>query len=295
MAEVAVLGAGRMGAAMCRRLVDAGHHVRLWNRTPARAEALRDDLGGPGLVAASTAAACVGGADVVLSMLADGSATTAVLLDPDLLDALAEGAVVCDLGTSGVEAARELAGAYAVRGGRFVDSPVSGSVATVAAGQLLVMASGAVEDIDALTPVLSAFAARVIRVGDAGQGQAMKLAVNLVVHDLNSALSESLVLAEGAGIDPATAYDVLESSAVGAPFVRYKRAAFLEADQPVAMSLDLVAKDLRLIVDLASGQGRRVPVSEAAREVVEAAVAAGHGPRDMADLRGYLAALPPAT
>jgi 3-hydroxyisobutyrate dehydrogenase-like beta-hydroxyacid dehydrogenase len=120
----------------------------------------------------------------------------------------------------------------------------------------------------------------------------MKLAVNLVVHDLNSAVAESLVLAEGAGIDPATAYDVLENSAVGAPFVRYKRAAFLEADQPVAMSLDLVAKDFGLISDLAAAQGREVPVTRAARGVVDAAVAAGHGPQDMADLRAYLASRP---
>ena len=111
--------------------------------------------------------------------------------------------------------------------------------------------------------MLSAFAARVITVGDAGRGQAMKLAVNLVVHDLNSALSESLRLAEGAGIDPATAYDVLESSAIGAPFVHYKRAAFLDEDQPVAMSLGLVAKDLRLIAQLADRQGAPVPVSQA--------------------------------
>lgn len=288
-----MLGAGRMGAAMCRRLVDAGHHVHLWNRTTARTEAVLDDIGGSSLVAADSPVECVRGAEVVLSMLADGEATTAVLLDPDLRDALAEEAVVCDLGTSGVDAARALARAYAATGGRFVDSPVSGSVATVAAGQVLVMASGTVADIDAVTPVLSAFAARVIRVGDAGQGQAMKLAVNLVVHDLNSAVSESLVLAEGAGIDPATAYDVLENSAVGAPFVRYKRAAFLEADQPVAMSLDLVAKDLRLITELAAGQGKQLPVSEAARRVVDAAVTAGHGSRDMADVRAYLAALPP--
>ena len=287
-----MLGAGRMGAAMCRRLVDAGHHVRLWNRTSERAEVVREEVDG-GLDVAATPAAAVRDAAVVLSMLADGAATTAVLLDPHLLEALAPDAVVCDLGTSGVEAARDLARAYAASGRRFVDSPVSGSVATVAAGQLLVMASGAVADVDAATPVLSAFAVRVIRVGDAGKGQAMKLAVNLVVHDLNSAVSESLVLAEGAGIDPATAYDVLENSAVGAPFVRYKRAAFLEADQPVAMSLDLVAKDFRLIAELAAGQAREVPVSDAARRVVEAAVAAGHGAGDMADLRSYLAALPP--
>ena len=287
-----MLGAGRMGAAMCRRLVDHGHHVRLWNRTSARAEAVRQQVGA-GLDVAVDPAAAVRGAAVVLSMLADGAATTSVLLDPAVLEALSPDAVVCDLGTSGVQAARDLARAYAASELRFVDSPVSGSVATVAAGQLLVMASGAVPDIDAVTPVLSAFSVRVIRVGDAGQGQAMKLAVNLVVHDLNSAVSESLVLAEGAGIDPATAYDVLENSAVGAPFVRYKRAAFLEPGQPVAMSLDLVAKDFGLIAELAAGQDRRVPVSEAARGVVDDAVAAGHGSDDMAGLRAYLAALPP--
>ena len=195
------------------------------------------------------------GADVVLSMLADGDATTAVLLDPDLLEALAADAVVCDLGTSGVEVARELARAYAASDG------VSSTPRSRAAWPPWRRAScwswppAPSEDVEAVTPVLSAFAARVVRVGDAGHGQAMKLAVNLVVHDLNSALAECLVLAEGAGIDLATAYDVLENSAVGAPFVRYKRAAFLEADQPVAMSLGLVAKDFRLIADLAAAQG----------------------------------------
>jgi 3-hydroxyisobutyrate dehydrogenase-like beta-hydroxyacid dehydrogenase len=282
-----------MGAAMCARLVGAGHRVRLWNRTRTRAESVREAVGSAGLVVTDTPAGCVTGAEVVLSMLADGGATSSTLLDADLLGALAPDAVVCDMGTSGVDAARSIASAYAAAHRRFVDAPVSGSVATVAAGQLLVMAAGAVEDVESVTPVLSAFAARVVRVGDAGQGQAMKLAVNLVVHDLNAALSESLVLAEGAGIDLATAYDVLESSAVGAPFVRYKRAAFLDDHQPVAMSLDLVAKDLRLVADLAAEQGREVALTRVAQEVVDAAVTAGHGALDMAGLRAFLASQPP--
>jgi 3-hydroxyisobutyrate dehydrogenase-like beta-hydroxyacid dehydrogenase len=282
-----------MGAAMCARLVLAGHDVRLWNRTRSRAESVRDAISSDGLVLADAPADCVAGAAVVLSMLADGRATTATLLAPTVLDALDEAAVVCDLGTSGVDAARSLAGSFAASRHRFVDAPVSGSVATVAAGQLLVMASGAPADVEAVTPVLSAFASRVIRVGDASQGQAMKLAVNLVVHDLNAALAESLVLAEGAGIDLATAYDVLEGSAVGAPFVRYKRAAFLDDDPAVAMSLDLVAKDLRLVADLAAGQGREIALTRVAQEVVDAAVTAGHGARDMAGLRAFLASQPP--
>ena len=97
----------------------------------------------------------------------------------------------------------------------------------VEAGTLLVMAGG--DPPRSPRPaVLAAFARRVLRVGDVGAGQAMKLAVNLVVHDLNAALAEALVLAEGAGITAEDAYDVFEESVVAAPFVRYKRAAFLD-------------------------------------------------------------------
>jgi 3-hydroxyisobutyrate dehydrogenase-like beta-hydroxyacid dehydrogenase len=151
-----------------------------------------------------------------------------MLLDADVLAALAPGTVVCDLGTSGVAAARELTAGVESAGARFIDAPVSGSVPSVEAGTLLVMAGGDESAIEAACDVLMTFARRVVRVGDPGAGQAMKLAVNLVVHDLNSALAEALVLAEKAGITRESADDVLKDSVVGAPFVSYKRAAFLD-------------------------------------------------------------------
>ena len=92
------------------------------------------------------------------------------------------------------------------------------------------------------------------RVGDAGSGQAMKLAVNAVLHAYNAALSESLVLAERGGAPPAPPLDVLEGSAVAAPFLRYKRAAVrASGGQPVAFSVDLMRKDLRAVRDFAEG------------------------------------------
>jgi 3-hydroxyisobutyrate dehydrogenase-like beta-hydroxyacid dehydrogenase len=155
------------------------------------------------------------------------------------------------------------------------------------------MASGSPDAIAAVTPVLSAFAKKVARVGDAGAGQSMKLAVNLVVHDLNAALSEALTLASRAGIDPAAAYDVFVDSAVAAPFVAYKREAFLTDGVPVAMSLDLVAKDLRLICELASELEVEVAATTAVRDQVAAARDAGFGAQDMASLQRYLAQLRP--
>ena len=274
-----------MGVAMAARVVQAGHRLTLWNRTAATARALGDALA---VAVADSPADAVRGADVVLCVLADGAATRTVLLDAEVLAALRPGSVVCDLGTSGVATARELAEGLERAGVQFVDAPVSGSVPAVVAGTLLVMAGGDDASIEAARPVLSAFARRIQRVGEPGAGQAMKLAVNLVVHDLNAALSEALVLAERAGITRENAYDVLQESVVAAPFVNYKRAAFLDPQTPVAMSLDLVSKDLRLITDLAAALAVPVAVTEAARRAVDEACAAGIGSSDMAQLSRFL-------
>ncbi len=288
MAAVAVLGLGRMGAAMARRLAAAGHDVAVWNRTAVSAESLAlQDADGRSRACPKVVDA-VAGAEIVLAMLADGDVTCEVLLADDVLEALGPDAVVVDLGTSGVEASARLAAGFGAAGRRYVDAPVSGSVPAVEGGTLLVMASGDAADVDAARPVLSAFASSVLHVGAAGRGQVMKLAVNLAVHDLNAALSESLALAVAAGVSAEDAYDVLSRSVVGAPFVQYKRAAFLDPSTPVAMSLDLVSKDLGLIVALADSLGVPLATTRAARGHVESAQAAGWGGQDMAALGRYL-------
>jgi len=284
VADVAVLGTGRMGAAMVRRLVEAGHAVTAWNRSPGPVSALVDELGPDRLRAAPSPSVAVTGAEVVLTMLADGDVTRAVLLDTATVAAMGPGTVVVDLGTSGVGSAQLLGRGLADAGISFVDAPVSGSVPAVMAGTLLVMASGDHDAVDLVEPVLSAFARKVLRVGDVGAGQVMKLAVNLVVHDLNAAVSEALRLAENSSVSREDAYSVLQESVVGAPFVQYKRPAFLDPSTPVAMSLSLVEKDLRLITEHARAHGEAAPVTEVALASVRRAVEAGMGDRDMADL-----------
>ena len=283
---VTVLGTGRMGAAMARKLTEAGHDVRVWNRTAATAEALAVDV--PGLRVAPDPADAVAGADVVISVLASGDVTVGVLLEESVVTALNPEVVVVDHGTSGVEATRRLSDGLTAAGRRFVDGPVSGSVPTVLAGQLLVMAAGAAGDVADVTPVLSAYARGVAHVGDVGAGQVMKLAVNLVVHTLNAAVGEALSLTGRTGIDPAAAYDVMQDSVVGAPFVRYKRDAFMDPTTPVAMSIDLTVKDLGLIRDLAAELGTTLPVGEAVSELYRSASRAGRGAEDMAAIARFL-------
>jgi 3-hydroxyisobutyrate dehydrogenase-like beta-hydroxyacid dehydrogenase len=272
---------------MARRLVGAGHAVRVWNRTAATAEQLAGEE--PRVAVSPDPASAVGGAAVVISMLATGEATEDVLLDPAVVAAVDPAAVVVDHGTSGAASARRLAAALAGAGRRFVDAPVSGSVPTVLAGQVLVMAAGAPGDVAAAEPVMSAYARRVTTVGEPGAGQVMKLAVNLVVHTLNAAVGEALVLAGRGGIAATDAYDVLEDSVVGAPFVKYKRSAFLEADPPVAMSVDLTVKDLSLIRALAADLAAPLPVTQAVAGLYADAAQAGRGAEDMASVTRFLA------
>jgi 3-hydroxyisobutyrate dehydrogenase len=287
MAEVAVLGTGRMGSAIARKLAEGGHRVTAGNRTETKARQTAASV--PRTISvALTATEAVTGRDVVISMLADGAATRAVLLDTAVTGALTPGTVVCDLATSGVSTANALRAALATAGARYLDAPVSGSVPSVESGTLMIMASGEPDALDAARDVLAAVADRVLFLGPAGCGQAMKMAVNLVVHDLNAALAESLRLAESSGISRKLAYDVLEQSVVSAPYVHYKRPAFLDDATPVAMSLDLSAKDLRLITELASAHGVAVPATDAVRLSVDDACRAGLGSADMAELSRHV-------
>lgn len=285
--SVAVVGIGRMGAAMLGRLCGAGLQVVAHNRTRAKAEEV---AARHGAVVADTAREAVAGADVTIVSLADDAALLATYEGDDgVIAGLTPGAVVCDTSTVDPETVRRLAPLVAERGGTLLDTPVSGSVPLVERGELTVLAGGEAAALERARPVLESFAGRIFHLGDSGAGATMKLVVNAAVHALNVSLSEALVLAEKAGLDRTITYDVLQAGAAGAPFVTYKRSAFLHPDQtPVAFSLDLAAKDEDLIHALAKRVGARRAQGDANRELVAAAVTAGMGERDMSALAQFL-------
>lgn len=289
MTNVAILGVGKMGSAMARELVASGHSVRLWNRTKQQADQIASDISNPLVTVASDVIGAVVNSEIVISIFTDGKATQQVLIsDPTLLQSAKPNTIFVDMGTSGVESAKLLSAKITTAGLQFVDAPVSGSVTTIASHQLLVMASGPEDAIDRIRPVLSAFAKKVANLGAAGNGQAMKLAVNLVVHSLNAAVAEGLALATASGIDPVTAYDIFDESVIAAPFVKYKRSAFLDAGTPVAMSMDTVVKDLVLIHNLGLATGVRLEAAWAVEELYRKACAGGFESQDMASLVRFL-------
>lgn len=285
--KVAVVGAGRMGAAMVGTLRRAGIEVVVFNRTRARAEEVARATGA---AVSDTAREAAAGAQVVLSSLADDAAVGAAYTGADgIVAGLQPGAIVLETSTIDPGTVLRLRPLVEDRRAFLLDTPVSGSVQLVEAGQLTVMVGGDPAVLERARPVLDPLARQVFHVGDLGSGAVMKLTVNAILHGLNLALAEGLVLAEQAGVARTTAYEVFASSAVAAPFVQYKRAAFEHpGETPVAFSLDLVHKDLDLILALASRAG--VPMEQATtnRRVVEAAVAAGLGDHDLSELATYL-------
>jgi len=262
----------------------AGFDVVAWNRDRGKCHAVAHTSGAE---VAEGAAEAASAADVAITSLADDAAVEAVYANA--VEGFHAGQVVLEMSTIAPETVRKVARSVQGRGATMLDAPVSGSVPVVERGELLIMVGGDPDALERARPVLEALSSTIIHVGELGTGATMKLAVNALVHGLAVALSESLVLAERAGVERTTAYDVFASGAAAAPFVLYKRAAFERPDEtPVAFSLELVAKDLDLILALAQRVGAPMPQAQTNRDEVRSALAAGMGKRDMSDLAGYL-------
>ena len=276
-----------MGSAMARALARRGLPLVLYNRTRERCEELAAELGARVAVTPREVAEA---ADVCLTMLADEVAVAAVYRGPDgLIAAARAGVVLVDLSTVAPESIRSLEDETRAAGAGILDAPVSGSVANAEAGTLTLMVGGDEADLGRARPALEPLAARIFHLGPLGSGAAMKLAVNTVVFGLNNALAEGLVLAERARIDRALAYDVLAASAVGAPFVNYKRPAFLDPEgTPTAFALELAEKDLRLITGLAERLSVPLPQAAVNLQLIRSAAGAIGPDRDFSLVASYL-------
>ncbi|MFL5718526.1 MAG: NAD(P)-dependent oxidoreductase [Chloroflexota bacterium] len=266
----AVLGMGRMGSAIAERLAGQGVEVVVYNRTPDRATALAEKIGAS---VAATPAEAASRADVVITMVADDDAVREMFEGPDGIAAgIREGSVAVDMSTVLPDTIRAVAPRVQARSAGILDAPVSGSVSSTLAGELTVMVGGESGDLERARPILECLARRVFHLGPLGSGAVMKLAVNTLIFGLNGAVAEGLVLAERNGIDRALAYEVLASSAAGAPMVGYKRANFVEPETtPVAFSLALADKDLRLIRELAEASETPMPQATVNLDTIQAA------------------------
>jgi 3-hydroxyisobutyrate dehydrogenase/2-hydroxy-3-oxopropionate reductase len=278
-----------MGSAMVRAIARAGFDLVVQNRTRDRAAIVAAEVG---CRIAGSPAEAAAAADVVITMLADDAAVRDTYAGPDgLLAGAREGVVLVDMSTVRPDTITAFEAGARGAGAGILDAPVSGSTQLAEAGTLTLMVGGEAADLERARPALEAVSKTIFHMGPLGTGAAMKLAVNTVIFGLNGALAEGLVLAESAGIERSLAYDVIAAGAAGAPYVGYKRAAFLDPEStPVAFSLDLTDKDLGLITDYAAALGVELPQTAVNRALVREASGGGRGSNDFstvaAELRG---------
>ena len=277
--RVAFVGIGRMGLPMAGNVLRAGHELTVFNRTAERCDPLRDD----GATVATSAAEAVRGAEVLVTMLADPAAVED-LLDGDegLLADAPEGLVWLEMSTIGPIAARRFAARVADAGVEMLDAPISGSIAVAEAATLVAMVGGSEAALQRARPVLEAMTKAHFYLGPAGAGGAMKLGLNVMIAAHAVAISEALVMAEGAGIERADAYEVIAAGVVGSPFVDYKRDAFLDPDgTPPAFALDLMRKDLKLALEQGEAAGAPLFGTTASAEAMTVAAGLEGGDADL--------------
>ncbi len=289
--ETGFCGPGLMGAPMIRHLLRAGHGVRVWNRTPAKAEALLAD----GATLAATPRALRESAEVVLLCLSDGAAVEAVVFGeggllgphPAALKGTPGLKVRCIVDHSSIPPAltRELAERAAAAGVGWVDAPVSGGVGGAVAGTLAVMAGGEAAHIEAVRSLIGAYSARLTHLGGAGAGQTAKLCNQAIVTATVAAIAEAVSLARRSGIDAAKLPEALAGGWADSVLLRTFVPRMTEDDLAPIGALKTFQKDVDTVAAAAAATGTPMPVAGTVQQLLRLAAAMGLAE---ADFSGFI-------
>jgi 3-hydroxyisobutyrate dehydrogenase len=279
MKSIAVLGLGNMGAGMARRLLQAGYEVTVYNRTRERAGALAAD----GAKVATSPKQAAEHAEMVIAMLADDHASRAAWTgDAGALAGARPGTILIDSSTLSVDWVRELAAAAAAHGCPFIEAPVTGSKPQAEAGELLFLAGGESEAIDAVRPILATMSRAIVHLGPIGSGATMKLVNNFLCGVEAAALAEALAVIENSGLNRDAAFDILANGAPGSPLLKGVGRRMMSRDYRVNFALRLMLKDMTYAVAEGARNGVTLKMAEAARDKFRAAVSAGLSDKDFA-------------
>lgn len=283
--SIAFLGIGRMGAPMVENLIRAGHRLRVWNRTPAKAEVFAGRA-----TLASTAADAAAGADVVITMLENGPVVEHVLLDGGVVDALSADALCIDMSSIPPATARRLADHALKRGVACLDAPVSGGTVGAAQATLSIMVGGTPAAFQRAAPVFSVLG-RAIHIGPAGSGQLAKLANQAIVGITIGAVAEALLLAAQGGANPEAVREALLGGFAGSRILDLHGQRMIERRFEPGAASRIQLKDLRMILDEARAENLTLPLAQRAYESFLALVAQGDGEVDHSGLLLQLEAL----
>jgi 3-hydroxyisobutyrate dehydrogenase-like beta-hydroxyacid dehydrogenase len=293
-ATLGFVGLGAMGGRMARRLLDGGFTLHGYNRTAAKAA----DLVAAGMTRVASPREAAERAEAVFTMVTDDAALDAVTRGPQgILAGLRPGAILIEMSTVSPAVIHRLADEVAARGGALLDAPVSGSPATLDAGQLSFMVGGDPAVLERARPFLAAIGPTMTHVGPAGLAKSMKIAVNQGLAVQMLVFAESVLLAEKSGVARERAVEVLLKSVVASPMVKYRGPFVLGMPAEAWFDVDMMQKDLRLALDMARASAVSLPSVALTHELLTAAKGLGLAKYDFAvlfDVLAQVAGLPPS-
>lgn len=278
LASIGFIGLGRMGSAMSRNLLQAGHDVIVFDINPTAMESVTK-FGGK---TSATAAEAAAGRDFVVTMLPNGPDVEEILFgSPGVARSMSQSTLYIDMSTIAPDATDRIAARLSAFGIRMVDAPVGGTSEVAERGDLLILAGGDAEDVAAAAAVFDAVGRKTIHCGPGGSGTRTKLVNNYMSTALNVLTAEALVFAEVAGLDVMRTAEVLAGTTAGKGFLTgaYERKVFSRDISP-EFGLALASKDLNLALNYAAGLNMPLGVGAAASQIYAMSKNDGFGPND---------------
>ena len=277
MQRIGFIGIGLMGRHMARHLLEAGHPLTVWNRTESKAQEL---LSG-GAAWADSPQAVARDSDVLITMVTDSAASEEVSCGSNgVLDGAHAGMILIDMSSIAPEMSRSIAERARAKGVSMLDAPVTGNPKVAAAGKLGIMVGGPEEIVESCLPILEIMAAKIVYAGRNGMGTTLKLINNLIMGVAIEAVSEALVLASKAGIDPQKVIDITSVGGARTGAMETRGPKMVRRNFTAGFSTNNMYKDLSSVMKLADECGVSLPATSTAWDILRAAKTRGNGDMD---------------
>ena len=277
MQKIGFIGLGIMGKPMAKNLLKAGHRLMVFDIVPQRVQ----ELVSGGASAANSSKQIAESNDVVVTMLPNGpDVREAVLGRNGVLEGAQSGLLLIDMSSIAPGVSQEISAKAGEKGVVMLDAPVSGGEPKAIEGTLAIMVGGPEEAFEEAKPILTAMGSSVTHVGPIGSGNVTKLANQIIVALNIAAMSEAMVLATKAGVDPEKVYQAIRGGLAGSTVLDAKMPLALKGNFKPGFRIELHIKDLRNAMDTAHDLGVPLPLSSSILEIMQALNVDGHGKDD---------------
>ncbi len=273
--KIGWIGAGKMGLPICKRLKSAGHDVCVLARKPEQA-ALLNALG---FHTENTVSTLIKNADIVFTAVTDDQALSSIVLNETFVPALPASSIFIDISTVSPQVSRQIA-SHLPKDNAYLRAPVSGSTAMAESGTLTTMVSGPQSAFEAISDIFAAYTKKAFYLGEDEEARFLKLAINSMVAATSALLGEALAFGAKGGLTNDKMLEVFNQSAVASPLIGYKSDMIIKSDYRPAATLNMLKKDVELLLKTSQNLGLDLPVNDSIMKIYDAASARGLGEED---------------